>query len=226
MSSVSPSIDIYGRSVEGRALTSFAYGQGGPLVLIIAGIHGSEPAGVRLAQRLRLHVENDPSLLGNVRLVLIENANPDGLDQQQRFNAHGIDLNRNFPAANHNPVRDKHVPSPLCEPESHALHDLIVGLEGLTHVVTLHQPLACIDYDGPEAATRPLAEALAQASGLPVKRLGSRAGSMGSWLGVDRGVPTVTVEFTAEDSARDSDQLWEAYGEMMLAALRVDQTGA
>lgn len=210
---------VIGRSVEGREITAVEIGDGDELIVFIAGIHGNEPAGVPLTERLLVELKQQPALLEGRRIVAVARANPDGLYADDRLNVNGVDLNRNFPAANHNPERDRHGSMPLSEPEARALHDLFVSLPTPARVISLHQPLVCVDYDGPEDRTRPLAEALAEASGLPVKKLGSRPGSLGSWLGVDRQTPTITVEFYKADTARSDAELWELYGEMMLAAV-------
>ncbi len=210
---------VIGQSVEGRDIRVYELGDGPELIVFIAGIHGSEPAGVPLVKRLVFELERDPALLNGRRVVIVENANPDGLASGRRFNVNGIDLNRNFPADNHNTRRDRHGEAPLSEPESRALYHLLVSLPQPARVITLHQPLKCIDYDGPEAETLPLAEALAEVSGLPVKKLGSRPGSLGSWLGVDRQTPTITAEFLKSDTDLPDDALWEKYGAMMLKAV-------
>ncbi|MEM8781260.1 MAG: DUF2817 domain-containing protein [Planctomycetota bacterium] len=214
-----PSPSTIGTSVQGRPVLATTLGPGDELIVFVAGIHGSEPAGVTLARRLVTELHHNPKLLHSRRVVVVENANPDGLATGQRFNVNGVDLNRNFPAGNHNPRRDRHGDAPLSEPESRALHDLFLALPQPKRVITLHQPLTCVDYDGPEDTTRPLAEALSRHSGLPVKRLGSRPGSMGSWLGVDRGTPTVTMEFLESDTHLTDEALWEKYGQMMLTAV-------
>ncbi len=208
-----------GTSLGGRAIECVSLGGGEELIVFIAGIHGSEPAGVPLVKRMIEELRADPALLDGRRVVVVVNANPDGLAEARRFNDHGIDLNRNFPAGNHSTTRDRHGQHPLSEPESKALYDLFNSLPRPARVITLHQPLKCMDYDGPEATTRPLAEALADASGLPVKKLGSRPGSLGSWLGVDQQIPTITVEFYKSDTDLSSAELWERYGRMMMAAV-------
>ena len=70
-------------------------------------------------------------------------ANPDGLERSDRLNRHGVDLNRNFAADNR---LDSHRfgLTPLSEPESRAIAAVIE-----THqpqlIVSIHQPLECID---------------------------------------------------------------------------------
>jgi protein MpaA len=64
-----------------------------------------------------------------------------------------------------------------------------------------------------------MAEAMAAKCQLPVKKLGSRPGSLGSFFGVTLGKPIITLELPA-DAGMDGDKLWTEYGEALIAALR------
>ena len=83
-------------------------------------------------------------------------------------------------------------------------------------IVTLHQPLNCIDYDGP---AQMLAQRMGQYCALPVKKLGARPGSLGSYAGVTLGIPIITFEMLPADSQLTSQALWSKYGRAMLAAI-------
>jgi len=65
--------------------------------------------------------------------------------------------------------------------------------ERVEAVVAVHAPFACVNYDGPAAAW---AEAVSTACGWPVRpQIGyPTPGSLGSWLGIDRGIPILTLE--------------------------------
>jgi protein MpaA len=183
-------------------------------VLILASIHGNEDAGTPLVNQLMQTLRARPSLGATHTILLIPVANPDGYALQIRGNARGIDLNRNFPASNRidNAVFGQ---AGLTEPESRILHDLI-----LTHqparIVTIHQPLYCLDYDGP--ADR-IAQAMSYYCPLPVKKLGSRPGSLGSFAGVEQNIPIITMELAAEDDHLSDVQIWGRYGPALLAAI-------
>jgi len=56
---------------------------------------------------------------------------------------------------------------------------------------------------------------------LPVKQLGSRPGSLGSFVGTTLNRPIITWELP-KDAPMDGDKLWETYGEALIAALRFD----
>ena len=61
-------------------------------LLVVGAIHGNEPAGKAVSRRLRR--ARPPR---GTALWLIDDANPDGAAAGTRHNAHGVDLNRNFP---------------------------------------------------------------------------------------------------------------------------------
>jgi protein MpaA len=54
---------------------------------------------------------------------------------------------------------------------------------------------------------------------LPVKKLGAKPGSLGSYAGVDLGIPVITFEMRQNDSKLDSETLWRRYGKALVAAI-------
>ncbi|HLK92398.1 MAG TPA: M14 family zinc carboxypeptidase [Polyangia bacterium] len=189
-----------GRSSLGRPIFGRRFGGPGAPLLVMGGIHGDEPASVdallELAGRLGA---------GTPPLWLIPAANPDGLLAGRKNSARDVDLNRNFPArsfaAAHAPGYFPG-PAPLSEPETRAIAAVVEGLGGLpgaaggapiAGAVAVHAPFACVNYDGPAGAW---AEAVAAACGWPARGdIGyPTPGSFGSWLGVDRGLPVLTLE--------------------------------
>jgi protein MpaA len=133
-----------------------------------------------------------------------------------RFNKNGVDLNRNFPAGNFDAEAKVHGPTPLSEPESRALMRVLAQYFP-DRVVTIHQPLDCMDWDGDES--KKMAEAMAAHCRLPVKQVGSRPGSLGSFVGLTLKRPIVTMELP-KDAGMDGAELWKEYGEALIAALR------
>ncbi len=207
-----------GRSVQGRPISCQVFGQGPETILIMAGIHGSEPAGTPLVRELAGYLVRHPELLDGRRIILLPEANPDGLVAGRRFNVRGVDLNRNFPASNFAAV-SRHGPRPLSEPESRLL-DSLLEQHRPTRIVSLHQPLNCIDWDGP--ADR-LAAAMAADCDLPLRKLGAQPGSLGSYAGNMLGIPIVTVELPGSASRLSPAELWARYGRMLLAAVVFDE---
>jgi protein MpaA len=162
--------------------------------LLVGGVHGDEPSGV--AALLDLTARLSSETLPHGRMVMIVPAlNPDGLILGQKNAASDVDLNRNFPASNftraHAPGYDPG-PSPMSEPES-ALLARVIEEQAIGAVVAVHAPFECVNFDGPASAW---AGAVSVACGWPVKEsLGyPTPGSLGSWLGVDKKMPVLTLE--------------------------------
>jgi hypothetical protein len=100
--------ECIGTSTEGRPLICAHFGSGdAPLrVLIIAGQHGDE----RQARKAALSLAGDWRN-GSLQLGVVVDANPDGSARRTRFNAAGIDLNRDHQR--------------LEAPETRALHEFV-----------------------------------------------------------------------------------------------------
>ncbi|MGL9723549.1 murein tripeptide amidase MpaA [Sodalis sp. (in: enterobacteria)] len=218
----------YGTSVLGAPLlyhpaSRGAAGHG----LIIAGTHGDETASV-IALSCALRTLGPEAL----RHALVLAVNPDGCRFGLRANARGVDLNRNFPAANWQSgetvyrwtsatqARDVALATgdqAGSEPETQALCRLIDDLRP-AWVVSFHEPLACIEPAPPS----PLTQRLAQTFRLPlIESVGyATPGSFGSWC-ADRRLPCITVELPAISA----DAATHDYLEAMIALL-TDTDGA
>lgn len=204
---------VIGTSVEGRDIIAYHLGQGPDIVMIIASIHGNEAVGTPLLHHLRAHLKSNPHLLAGRTIIIVPEANPDGVAKNTRFNVRGIDLNRNYPADNR--VDSKRFGNAISEPETKALYQLIQNNRP-NRVVSIHQPFGIIDYDGPG---KELATQMAKAANLPVKKLGARPGSMGAYVGETLNIPIITVEFKRSDSKRDPLEFWNAYRNMLLVSI-------
>src|SRR4051812_2890373 len=184
---------VIGRSSAGRPLHAARVGGGpGAALLVVAGVHGNEPASVEAVLELAAALAERPPARP---LWLLPALNPDGVAAGIKNSARDVDLNRNFPASN---FTTEHRPgycpgaAPLSEPETAALAALLDG-QPLAGVVAIHAPFACVNYDGP---ARSWAEEVSAACGWPVQEdIGyPTPGSLGSWLGRDRGWPVLTLE--------------------------------
>ncbi|KKO45013.1 peptidase M14 [Arsukibacterium ikkense] len=92
-----------GRSVEQRPIYLIKIGQGERKVLAWSQMHGDEPTAtaalfdllaVLQAQQQTDSTQASPAWLDNISLYLIPMLNPDGAERNSRFNALGIDVNR------------------------------------------------------------------------------------------------------------------------------------
>ena len=182
-----------GRSTEEREIVAARLpgtdGAQAPL-LLMAGIHGNEPASVAAVLDFI-----DCGGTGGGPVWVVPALNPDGLLINTKDSANGIDLNRNFPARNWRPDHPTGYhpgTAPLSEPEAACFAALVERIQPRA-VVAVHAPFACINHDGPAAGW---AAAVAAACGWPAQAdIGyPTPGSLGSWLGVDRGLPVLTIE--------------------------------
>lgn len=219
MSPIRPSKELrpVGRSVEGRSIDAYSFGHSEYVTLIIAGMHGDEPKGVFLARKLidRLAERNVAN-----RVVIVPVVNPDGYQLRQRRNANGVDLNRNFPTVDWSagPKRSRYHPGPSAasEPETRTLIKLVNTHQPRT-IITIHSingMRRCNNYDGP---ARELAEAMSKLNGYPVtEQIGyPTPGSLGTWAGRERDIPTVTLELPSHHSRQ---RCWKDNQETLLIA--------
>jgi murein peptide amidase A len=169
---------VLGRSVEGRPIVArmLSGGTDRRSVLVVGSIAGDEPGGIAVTRVLA----SEPAVAG-VRLWLIANMNPDGVARGTRDNAHGVDLNRNFP------FHWRHIGLPgsrfysgsraSSEPESRAIEAFIRRIRPAL-AIWLHQPYGLVDdSQGPHWAERLVGRLLE----LPLERLPDYPGSAIGW---------------------------------------------
>jgi murein peptide amidase A len=166
------------RSVRGRAIRAFDLGN--PhlrrTLLVVGCVHGNECAGKAIVRAL----EAAPAPVG-ADVWLIPDLNPDGHAARRRQNAHGVDLNRNFPyhwrALGARGDLEYSGPRALSEPESRFAAGLILHLRPAI-TIWFHQPLAKVDESGGSLA---LERRFARLIGLPLERLPRYPGSAAGW---------------------------------------------
>jgi protein MpaA len=179
--------ELLGRSVQGRPIVAYEVGDpAGIPVLVVGCIHGNEPAGVAVARYLLRH----PPV--GLDLWIVPVLNPDGRVHDTRGNAHGVDLNRNFP------FRWRRLGGvyasgrrPLSEVEARIAHALILRVHPAV-TVWFHQHLDLVWASGGDLRVE---RRFAQVSGLPYRRLPPLAGSAIDWQ--NHALPGTTA-FAAE----------------------------
>ena len=164
---------LLGRSWQGRPIQAIEVGDpSGVRVLVVGCIHGNETAGIAIARAL---AQLSPRGLD---LWIVPDLNPDGVAADTRQNAHGVDLNRNFPWRwrRMSGVYESG-PRPLSEREAHIAHTLILRLH--PHLtVWFHQHLDMVWASGGD---RRIEKVFARVSGLPYHPMPQLAGSAISW---------------------------------------------
>ncbi len=89
--------EITGRIKGGYPLYMLSYGEGDKSVVLSAGIHGDEPAGVEALLRfLERDVKGIKEWGQRYRFTIFPCTNPAGYESGKRENSMGIDLNRKF----------------------------------------------------------------------------------------------------------------------------------
>src|SRR5262249_11021406 len=145
-------------------------------VLVVGCIDGNEPAGIAIARRLL-----DTTLPVKTALWVVPDLNPDGSAADTRQNAHGVDLNRNFPW-HWRPLGPPGSlqyagPRPLSEPEARAAARLILRVRPQV-TIWFHQPQTLVDLSGGDLR---IERKFARLVGLPVRRLIRYPGSAINW---------------------------------------------
>ena len=189
-------VSTLGRSAEGRPIRVVRLGdrRAPRKVLVVGAIHGDETAGIPVLRALRRRAAPR-----GAELWLVPSLNPDGVAAGTRQNAHGVDLNRNFPnawRAQGRPFDTYHAgPRPLSEPESRLAARLIARLRPAV-TVWYHQALTLVDLG--TAADAALVRRYARLSGLPARRLGFLPGVATRWQNArDRDSSAFVVELPA-----------------------------
>jgi hypothetical protein len=222
-------LQTIGYSVEGRPIELWSDPAGSHGTLIIGGIHGDEPGSIDLVR------EFAPP--GRHPVALLPLANPDGLARASRYNARGVDINRNaglnWRADSEEPAGD----APWSEPETQALQKLILSWRP-AKIIALHWALGEIDADGAQSTT--LAEAmwnaLSKAERKPYRLRVTEAdrrglqqtdaecpGSLGRWVGYgliypDRSRPAmITLELPHDASVARRESLPEGHLDVVRA---------
>jgi protein MpaA len=167
---------VIGHSVRGRPIVAHVVGPGSaPRKLLLVGcVHGNECAGIRI-----LSAVSRSRVPAGVQLWLVPEMNPDGTAADTRQNAHGVDLNRNFPYQWER-VTDPTYDSgqrPASEPETRSAMALIRRIRPAV-TIWYHQHMDLVDMAGGD---RGVARRYAQLSGLRATCLGFLPGTAPAW---------------------------------------------
>lgn len=88
-----------GTSVKGRPIMAYSFGSGATTILFTGAIHGSEASAYTTLQAWVNQLQSQP-VPSDKRIVIVPNANPDGVAAGTRYNSRNVNLGRNFPTAN------------------------------------------------------------------------------------------------------------------------------
>lgn len=210
---------ILGQTRMGLPIFSHEFGDQGPEILIIGGVHGNEIEGVAAARFIlaRLIAETYEYQL---RITIIPELNPEGVLMKTRSNSAGVDLNRNLPTKDWTPefTEPKYNPgpSPGSEPENQVLMKILQSRK-FAAIISLHSWKPMLNVNGDLEA---LAGKLSELTGYRIdKDIGyPTPGALGTYAGLERNWPTLTYEI---ERGLSLDKVVAVHGNAVLQAIRV-----
>jgi protein MpaA len=161
-------------------------------ILIIGCFHGDEPQGKYLIEE---YLKTKP----DTNLCFIPCLNEYGLEHNVRTNSNGVDLNRNFPTKNW-VLSEKDNFYGGIEPASEKETKFVIDILETNKpklILTLHAPYKVVNYDGP---AKEVSEQISKIIKYPVEEsIGyPTPGSFGTWAGIEKNIPTITLELDEE----------------------------
>jgi hypothetical protein len=230
---VSPVHKVIGTSVQGRTIDSYTYGTGDTHLAFVGGMHGGyEWNSVLLSYHFMDYLaENPQAIPKNITVAIIPDANPDGVfkvigkegrftvtdvrgtEESQapgRFNAHKVDLNRNFdckwqPESMWKGNKVSGGTGPFSEPEAKAIRDFVLVYKPAAAIFWHSQANAVYASEckkGILPKTLDIMNAYAHAAGYPaVKSFDAYAitGDSEGWL-ASINIPAITVELKTHET--------------------------
>ncbi len=242
---------VIGTSVEGREIEAYLYGKGETHLAFIGGVHGGyEWNSIILAYQFMDYLDENPEVIPqNLMVTVIPSANPDGVYKvigkegrftvadvptngstaPGRFNAHTVDLNRNFDCQwkPKSMWRENLVSAgtkPFSEPETLAIRNFV--LENKPDAVIFWHSQSGAVYasqceDGILPETLNIMNVYSQASeyrAVPSFDSYETTGDAEGWLAAI-GIPSITVELKThetiewEENLAGIKALFEYYGD-------------
>ena len=207
---------VIGSSVEGKDIMAYHFGEGEKNLLFVSGIHGKYEANtIALSNQVMNYLRENPETIPNdVRVSIIPALNVDGVEvggsdskaSDGRFNANGVDLNRNFDCdwQEEGIWQNKTVSggdSTFSEPESIALRSFVDELNPEAVVVWYAAAggvYASSCHNGVLPETLELTRLFAKESGYPANEefdFYEITGDATNWL-AKKGIPAISVLLT------------------------------
>lgn len=245
----------FGRSVQNRPLYALKISdnvtldENEPEIKLIGSIHGDEPVGYDMLIRLiKLFTESygtDPritNIVNNTELWITPLMNPDGYANHTRYNAAGVDLNRNFPMPTgvQNPDGNPTAPENQAMMDYSNQHNFILGINFHGGALVINYPWDYTSVLAPDNAllidlsltysmhNNPMYNSTEFAQGITNGAAWySITGSMQDW----NYAYTSNIELTAEignskwPAASTLDSYWDQNRESILSFIEYAQRG-
>ncbi len=168
-------------------------------IMLLGGIHGDELTASAIVFRWMQWMQSAPAQ--DFYWDVMPLVNPDGMlaAKPKRVNAHGVDLNRNFPTpgwqqdaprywAKQTGSDPRRFPgtAPLSEPETRWIDEEIERFRPQVNI-SAHPPYGVLDCAGPAPTPQ-------RDGRLSFNPVGVYPGSLGNYSGVHKNVPVITIE--------------------------------
>ncbi|PJE65034.1 hypothetical protein COU91_03850 [Candidatus Saccharibacteria bacterium CG10_big_fil_rev_8_21_14_0_10_47_8] len=217
-----------GTSVLGRSIVAYQFGSGPNMILYIGATHGNEQNSMVILQKWISELDANPdSIPAGRTIVVIPSINPDGVAANNRLNAAGIDLNRNFPSDNWQTnvtqpggggaMTTAGGSAPLSEPESRALANFVIAKQPRL-VLTYHSHAGVVEANeaGDSVSLASAYSVKANYSAIPISSIGntfdySTTGAMEDWMKDALNLSAFVIELqspTADEFTRNRAAMW------------------
>ena len=203
-------VEPIGTTVQGRPIDAWIRRVTEPRrrIIVVGAVHGNEPASPPTVRSLV-----DVVLPTDFELWLVPTLNADGVAAGTRWNANGVDLNRNFPWGWR---ADDGGPGPLSEPETQAIAAVIEQVQPDV-VVWVHQPYGYVSSIGDTPSA--YEEMWARGSGVPVRPDVTQHGGGESWTALQGGFASMLIEIDTWAATPDIVAAHRAGFEALIATL-------
>lgn len=214
------STSVIGTSVNGRNIIAYRFGNGPKKILYFGNMHGNESSSKYILDSWTSELEaNFHKIAADHTIIVVPTLNPDGLAAGTRYNARNVDLNRNFAANNWKPdvivaggqlVEGNGGSSPLSEPESQALANLI--LTEKPQLILSYHARGSLIIANESGNSVSLGASYGSLSGLWAPSPGESGdifnyettGTLEGWTHDKLGIPTLVIEL----STYSSNEFW------------------
>lgn len=220
--------------------------------LVMCTVHGDEITPLKFCYDIISYLnENYDKFYTDKLIVVAPLVCPDCFFKKypSRTNHRRVDLNRNFPTKDWSKdaqrlwvkryKKDKRrFPGHSAKSEPGTIFQVnLVKRYRPNKIISVHAPLTLIDYDGPVdksknkltghglLANTLLLQMSQQAKGYKIKDYPYFTGSLGNWAGIERRIPTYTLELPSADNRRHRE-FWKTFKKAIHAAFLKDLRSA
>lgn len=185
----------FGYTSQSLPIPAYKYGSHGHHILIIGGVHGDEIEGIQCAYAINDRFMKDFPY--QYQVTVVPCLNVDGMLAKTRKNGNSVDLNRNLPTLDWTNVAAKESYYPgtgaNSEPENKALTQYIEETKP-KFILSLHSWIPLLNINGD---CKKIAGIISSITGYKITDdIGyPTPGSLGTYTGIERSIPTLTYEF-------------------------------